>query len=215
MTPPIKNCKWLSYPLGDVTQYYGENPNLYDRAFGLRGHNGVDLVRPWGQHLFAVESGVICDLKDNPDGYGMHIRILAEYEKGKYREWVYGHMSYINVKLGEKVTEGQYVGNIGNTGFVVSNATGNGFWEHNPYAGTHVHFGVRELEKDPHGWKYPGYKLSPKVSVSNYNNGNKGSVDPLQFFFTSPRARQFRDSAEKHKSKVLYGLAERLQKLKL
>lgn len=214
MTSPVKDCTWLSYPLGDVTQWFGENPALYDKEFGLRGHNGIDIVRPWGDHLFAVENGVICDLKDDPGGYGMHIRILAEHKKGQYREWTYGHMSRINVAIGQHVTEGQYLGNIGNTGFVVSNATANGFWDKNPYAGTHVHFGLRECIKDPNGWKYP-YAASPRITVLNYSNGNKGSINPLPFFFPSPKAAMFQASAERRQSKLIYTLAEKLQKLNM
>jgi hypothetical protein len=56
---------------------------------------------------------------------------------------------------------------MGNTGFVVSNDRGNGYWEANPYAGTHVHFGLRL-------WK--------KGEVLNYDNGSLGAIDPIPYF---------------------------------
>ena len=206
MTSPIKKFNFLKYPYGDCTQWFGENPQLYDKEFGLRGHNGIDCVRPWGEHLFAVEDGVICDLKTDPGGYGMHIRILSEYKKGKYREWTYGHMSHINVKLGDYVKAGQYVGNIGNTGFVVSNSTGNGFWSANPYVGTHLHLGLRYASKNPNGWQYP-YDGSPKVSIDNYNNGNKGAVDPLPLF-APPKALAIARLADTTDNALLWKLAK-------
>jgi len=176
MQAPIKNFKSALYSKGDVNQYYAENPALYAHL-GLSGHNGTDIVRPWGEHLFACADGIICDLKSSSDGYGMHIRILQNAGNGLYREWTYGHMSSIAVKLGQKVFEGQYVGNIGNTGFVVSGDNANGYWKSNPYHGTHLHLGVRELKEKKDGWVYPGSNLM--VEVLNYDNGYKGSIDPL------------------------------------
>jgi murein DD-endopeptidase MepM/ murein hydrolase activator NlpD len=211
MQPPIKNCKWISYPIGDVTQYFGENKKLYKQSMGWEGgHNGADLVRPHGEHMFAVEDGVICDLKDSADGYGKHIRILSTVGLGRYREWTYGHMHAIGVKLGQKVKAGQFVGLMGNTGFVVSGDTP--YWGTNPYAGTHLHLNVREMVKDANGWQYP-YKESPKVRCKNYDNGTKGGIDPIPFFFTAPKARAMRDLAEKKKSALLYSFAEVLQKI--
>jgi len=179
LVTPLKDVKFAKYPLGDITQWYGENPKLY-LSMGLASHNGIDVVRPWGEHMFACANGIICDLKTDPTGYGMHIRILEDCGNGEYREWTYGHMSYINVKLGQKVSAGQYVGNIGNTGFVVSNSTGNGFWNHNPYDGTHNHFGLRRIYKSSTGWQYPMGGV--KVHVHDYNNGFKGAINPLPFF---------------------------------
>ena len=211
MQQPVKNCKWIKYPIGDITQYYGENPKMYSAlGLGLSSHNGVDIVRPHGEHMYAVEDGVICVVKDDAGGYGKYIRILSDAGLGRYREWTYGHMSQIGVKLGQKVKAGQFVGLMGNTGFVVSGDTP--YWGSNPYAGTHVHFGLRLAKKSSTGWKYP-YKESPRIDIVNYDNGNKGGIDPLPYFFTAPKARMMRDLAEKKKSALLYSFAEVLQKI--
>jgi murein DD-endopeptidase MepM/ murein hydrolase activator NlpD len=211
MHEPFKNCKWIKYPIGDTAQNFGENKKLYKDTMGWEGgHNGWDGVRPHGEHLFAVESGVVCDVKDDAGGYGKHIRILCEYEKGKYREWTYGHLHLIAVKLGQKLKEGQFVGLMGNTGFVVSGDTV--YWTGgvNKYQGTHLHLNVREVVKDASGWKYP-YPESPKVRVLNHGNGTKGGVDPIPYFFPTPKARMMRDLAEKKKSTILYQFAEILK----
>lgn len=205
--------KWATYPLGDVTQWYAQNPKLYE-SMGLKGHNGIDIVRPWGEHLYAVEGGVVCDLKDDPSGYGMHVRILSTVKaRGEYREWTYGHLSHINVKLGEKVAEGQYIGNMGNTGFVVSGSTP--YWGSNPYAGTHLHLGCRDIIGSSTGWKYP-YEGSPKVRVVDYENGYKGQKNVLNLFWDKKsKAAAVRAVADIRKDSVLYQLAELLRKLKL
>jgi murein DD-endopeptidase MepM/ murein hydrolase activator NlpD len=200
MTPPIKNCKWAQYPLGDVTQFLGENVALYKNlGIGIeKGHTGIDLVRPWGEHMFAVEDGVVSGTKSDPGGYGMHIRIKSKDGK---REWIYGHMSFIAVKKGDKMREGQYVGNMGNTGFVVSDARGNGYWEANPYKGTHVHFGIREYENG---------------QVKNYDNGLLGYLDPLLFFLDpKKKSTKILKIASDKQDKNLYRIAMWMQSVGL
>lgn len=44
MTDPIKGMRWMKYPLGNVTQWFGENPELY-KQIGLAHHNGWDGVK--------------------------------------------------------------------------------------------------------------------------------------------------------------------------
>ena len=165
--------KLALYPIGDLTQEFGVNPRLY-KPLDMDGHNGLDLVRPHGEHMFAVEDGTVVDVKDTPDGYGKHLRIISTDGR---REWTYGHCADIWVKQNQKVKGGDFVARMGNTGFVVSGNTP--FWGHNPYAGTHLHLGLRRTRLDGNGWSYPGSTL--KFMVLNYENGFKGSVDPLPY----------------------------------
>ena len=184
MTDPVAKMNWILYPLGDITQFFGENPTLY-KQLDLRGHNGIDIVRPHGEHIFACEAGIVAKVKDTPDGYGKHVRILSPVTaRGEYRDWAYAHLSYIHVQEGEEVKEGQYIGNMGNTGFVVSGNTP--FWGHNPYAGTHLHLGVRDVQKSSTGWKYSDD--APRVRTMNYNNGFKGRYDPYPLFNAKNKA---------------------------
>lgn len=178
MKPPVKNLKLELYPKGDVTQWFAENPKLY-APMGLKGHNGIDIVRPWGEEMYAVEDGEVVSVKEEPTGYGMNVRILATKKNanGYYNLWVYGHNSKNLVKQGDRVVAGQPVALMGNTGFVVSGNTP--FWKSNPYAGTHLHIGVREVEKTRNGWSYPNSNV--KINVVNHANGYKGSIDPYPF----------------------------------
>jgi murein DD-endopeptidase MepM/ murein hydrolase activator NlpD len=173
MKAPVKGYKNELYPKGDVTQWFGENPALYAR-FDINGHPGIDIVRPHGEPLMAVESGIIVDVKNSPDGYGKHLRFISdERTSGRYSEWTYGHCRDIYVSIGDHVEAGQIIAAMGNTGFVVSGNTP--FWKNNPYAGTHLHLGRREVRRTSSGWNYPGSDI--KITVYNYKNGFKGNVD--------------------------------------
>lgn len=205
MTNPVKNFNFLKYPYGDCAQWHSENPKLY-ASMGLAGHNGIDIVRSYGEHIFAVESGIVCDLKSDPGGYGKHIRILSK-SGNVYNEWTYGHLSHISAELGQEVKEGQFVGTMGNTGFVVSGNTP--YWGFNPYAGTHLHLTKRRVQKSPTGWKYP-YQNSIKVEVLDYNNGFKGSVDSLEDFST-PQALRIARLADLNNSAVYWRAANVLR----
>lgn len=167
MTSPVKNLRWAKYPLGDITQWFGENPQLYSSLViingqPLKGHNGIDIVRPHGEHMFAVEDATVTEVKSDAGGYGKHVRIRSTDGK---REWAYGHCHSIFVTKGQEVKEGQFIATMGNTGFVVSGNTP--YWGANPYAGTHLHLGIRCFE----GGK-----------VKDYANGYFGSIDPLPYF---------------------------------
>lgn len=198
LVTPVKNLRFAKWPLGDITQWYGENPELYS-SMGINGHSGIDIVRPWGEHLFSPEDGVIVSVKDDPNGYGKNVFIV---NKQGSREWVFGHNSENIVKQGDIVQAGQHIANMGNTGFVVSNSTGNGFWDHNPYTGTHCHFAYREIYIDnENGWSWPNSKT--KYSVKNYDNGYKGRLDPVELYWPHKlKSRKLAMIASAHQSET-------------
>jgi murein DD-endopeptidase MepM/ murein hydrolase activator NlpD len=208
MREPVKNMRLALYPIGDVTQFFGVNPALYAHL-DMKGHNGIDIVRPHGEPMFAVEEGTIVDVKDTPDGYGKHLRLISKLGT---REWTYGHCSDILVKQGQYVKAGQFLARMGNTGFVVSGNTP--FWGQNPYAGTHLHLGVRPIHKDKSGWAYEGSKL--KFMVENYNNGYKGSVNPRMILRSSKlKSTTIEMLADANSSSVLMELSILLRKINL
>lgn len=183
MINPVKNYKQLIYPAGDVTQWFGENPKLY--AFmGLLGHNGIDIVRPHGEAMFAIEDGTVVEVNDHPEGFGRHVRFVSNTpdEKGYYHEWTYGHCATIYVSIGDTITAGQHIADMGNTGFVVSGNTP--FWKNNPHKGTHLHLGLRLVKRPKRGgWSYKGSNI--KLDVVGYDNGYKGAIDPEPYLFSA------------------------------
>jgi murein DD-endopeptidase MepM/ murein hydrolase activator NlpD len=184
---PIKGFNNKKYPLGQISQGFGENPALYMAAIGMKSHNGIDIVAPWGTPLYAVESGTVCEVKTDPSGYGMHIRFLSDLGPDKTgNEWTYGHLSAIFVKIGDKIKVGQKIANMGNTGFVVSSINGAGYWidGSNKYAGTHLHLTARLYKLDKRGWQY--YPNTPKMTVLGYDNGWLGAYNFSSLFNPDP-----------------------------
>lgn len=179
MKPIVKDFELALDPKGDVSQWFGENPDLYAR-FGLAGHNGIDIVRPHGELMFAIEDGTVVSVKNEPEGYGMNVRFISKEadEQGLHRLWVYGHNSENLVKVGDEIKAGQAIAKMGNTGFVVSGD--HAYWKRNPYAGTHVHLGVRLVKLlKKGGFTYEGSPI--RMEVQNFGNGYKGSIDPYAY----------------------------------
>jgi len=211
MKSPVKDIKWLLYPLGDITQWYGENEELYTNGFkdsypeyyekaGKFIHSGIDIVRPYGEHIFAVEGGTVFSVENSSSGYGKHIKIRTDKDKdGVQRDWVYAHLSYIHVEEGDVVPEGFYIANMGNTGFVVSNSTGNGYWDNNPFRGTHLHL---------------GYRIRKNGKVQDYYNCAFGRVDPLPLFLDEKLlSTKILKTASNLQDKTLYRFAQLLVKI--
>lgn len=167
---PIKNFNPLPYPEGDVTQFFGENPALYRNCCGLNGHNGWDIVRVHGEPILCVEAGKVVEVNET-SGNGKHVRVLTGEN-----EWIYGHLSRIDVNLGWHLSAGEQLGLMGNTGFVVTGATP--YWKHNPYAGTHLHLTRYPLKHwDGAGSYNRSFPSGDRVVILNPDNGYRGAAD--------------------------------------
>jgi hypothetical protein len=88
-------------------------------------HTGVDLAVPEGTTLRSIVEGEVTNVFDGSGNIGEGVKILGEDK----REYIYGHMSDVDVNVGDKVHFGDVLGESGNTG----NSTA-----------PHLHFGVKE-----------------------------------------------------------------------
>lgn len=88
-------------------------------------HRGIDIARPSNYNILAADNGVIAATGFS-GSYGN--RILIKHNNGYTT--LYGHLSSINVEVGQVVEKGSVIGIMGSTG----NSTG-----------THLHF---EIEKN-------------------------------------------------------------------
>lgn len=77
-----------------------------------RMHEGMDFTAPVGTEIYATGNGTVKVRDYNPRGYGNHVII----SHGFGYETLYGHMSKINVRPGQKVKRGDVIGVVGNTG---------------------------------------------------------------------------------------------------
>ena len=99
-----------------------ENKNLSRVASGFgyrihpiyktrKMHTGMDFTAPKGSPIYATGNGVVSFAAYN-EGYGYHVIVNHGYGY----ETLYAHMSEMNVKLGETITRGQKLGEVGSSG---------------------------------------------------------------------------------------------------
>ncbi len=77
-----------------------------------RMHYGIDFTAPEGSSIQATGAGKIVEVRNSSTGLGKHVII----DHGYGYQSVYGHMSKILVKEGQRVKRGQQIGLVGNTG---------------------------------------------------------------------------------------------------
>ncbi|MCK9351329.1 MAG: M23 family metallopeptidase [Candidatus Paceibacterota bacterium] len=116
----------ISSDSGVQTSGYFVRPAKGGKTQGIHGHNGVDFSGRGGLSVVAAASGkVLISLSSGYNGgYGKYVVIA--HPNGT--QTLYAHLSANFVSAGESVTQGQLIGNIGNTGLST---------------GPHLHFEVR------------------------------------------------------------------------
>lgn len=178
---PFPQANLKRYPEGHITQFFGENKELYLKAIGMPGHPGIDVYQPYGTPILAPYDGKITGVffqEDNKIG-GNQIDLFSEIQPdGLIYETIYAHCSKIIVQKGQQVKAGEKIGEVGNSGFVISG--GIQYWQNsNPdNKGTHLHFGLR-ISKPLR----PGDMES--LVIQNWDNGFHGWIDPLPFLTNS------------------------------
>ncbi|MEX2596491.1 MAG: M23 family metallopeptidase [Salibacteraceae bacterium] len=75
-------------------------------------HEGMDFTAPTGTPIYATGNGVVTRADKNARGYGNHVRI----DHGFGYLTLYAHMSKVAVEPDQKVSRGEIIGYVGNTG---------------------------------------------------------------------------------------------------
>lgn len=75
-------------------------------------HTGMDFTSPVGTEIHATGNGVVNKVEYDGRGYGNNVII----SHGFGYQTLYGHMSKILVRPGQKVSRGDLIGYVGNTG---------------------------------------------------------------------------------------------------
>jgi murein DD-endopeptidase MepM/ murein hydrolase activator NlpD len=75
-------------------------------------HTGMDFTSPTGTEIYATGDGTVTIADAQSRGYGNHVVINHGYGY----QTLYGHMSKIGVKPGQKVKRGEVIGYVGSTG---------------------------------------------------------------------------------------------------
>ncbi|PIE12186.1 MAG: peptidase M23 [Rhodobacterales bacterium] len=111
---PVKSAYRFTSPFG-----YRRDP----KTGGRRLHKGVDFAGPVGTPLYSTADGVVTHAGWS-SGYGRLVKIQHEFGI----ETRYAHLNKIRVKVGQRVSRGQRIGDMGASGRVT---------------GPHLHYEVR------------------------------------------------------------------------
>lgn len=130
-TPPRQRGRGWSVP---VTKYRLSAGYMRAGAHWAHRHSGQDFAVPTGTRVHAVSAGTVVTAGWG-GAYGNNI--VIRHSNGMYSQ--YGHLSRIQVRVGQHVAEGQQIALSGDTG----NSTG-----------PHLHF---EIRKTP----YYGSSVNP------------------------------------------------------
>ena len=154
IAPRLTNWIDATYPFGDTS----------DGKYAV--HHGVEFNNPSGTEVLAAGDGVVRvagdDLKtsyaNSLDFYG-NLVIIEHHHKviSEPIYSVYGHLSEINVSVGQEVHQGQLIGLVGATGYAI---------------GSHLHFEVRFGKDQYNQTVNPVLWLAPRVSDTDGILGN-------------------------------------------
>jgi murein DD-endopeptidase MepM/ murein hydrolase activator NlpD len=114
--------------------------------FGMRGdhfHQGIDLAVRTGAKILSTFDGIVRIASYDDGGFGNFV--VIRHLNGL--ETLYGHLSYLRVKVGQVVKAGEVIGLVGSTGLST---------------GPHLHFGVL----------YLGYFINPNLIFDFKDAGN-------------------------------------------
>jgi murein DD-endopeptidase MepM/ murein hydrolase activator NlpD len=95
---------------GRITSTFGHRENPFG-GINVETHKGLDIAGPFGSPVKAMAMGTV-EFAGTRGGFGNCI--MLKHANGF--ETLYGHLSKILVRVGEKVEIGQTIGKIGSTG---------------------------------------------------------------------------------------------------
>ncbi len=137
----------LAFPVeavgpGQILSYFGDG-----RDGGLRIHEGVDIFAPRGTPLLAASDAVVHRVGVRDRGGN----IVSLYDEKRDLLLYYAHLEEQMVRQGERVTAGQVIGTVGNTGNAITTPP-------------HLHIGVYQG-----GWQHAvdpwNYFVDPPLTV--------------------------------------------------
>jgi murein DD-endopeptidase MepM/ murein hydrolase activator NlpD len=122
---------FLASPLEFSRMTSGFGGRMHPIAKQFRMHNGVDYAAPTGTPIRSVGDGVV-EFAGVQRGYGNVVEIA--HRDGK--STLFAHMSRIDVRKGQRVSQGDWIGAVGSTG-----------WSTGPHL--HFEFRVNGVHHDP------------------------------------------------------------------
>lgn len=130
---------------GPTTSEYG--PRLHPILGYVKVHTGLDFGRGDGR-IYAADAGTVVEARWN-NAYGNMVIVDHGIVNGQRLTTMYAHQSDLMVSPGQRVERGQYIGNIGSTGYST---------------GPHLHFEVRLDGQHTDPWPWVASAPLPGVS---------------------------------------------------
>lgn len=99
-----------------VNQWFGSNAVPFYKELGWKGHNGIDLKAEIGCRVFSMTDGTVEAISES---WGAIWIVTDTYtiDGLKMRFKIgYGHLSDIDVEIGQKIKTGDFIGLSGNKG---------------------------------------------------------------------------------------------------
>jgi len=122
---------YLAAPVAYSRKTSGMGMRLHPIFQTMHVHRGVDYAAPSGTPAYTVGDGVV-EFAGAQGGYGNVVIV----RHANQHSTVYAHLSRIQVRKGQSVTQGQVIGNVGSTG-----------WSTGPHL--HFEFRVNGVHTDP------------------------------------------------------------------
>lgn len=163
-----------------ISQKFGVNKESYPQR---NGHPGIDYACPVGCELYSALDGKVTSAGyREAGGYGREVFITSG-------NWtiIYGHLSEVDVKVGDTVKRGQVIGVSG--GAVTDPLRGNS-------TGPHLHFEVRDTRQpqqypligavDPEQWLQTEIDSTSPQNVNSSTTGLNTQGTPVASPSESP-----------------------------
>ncbi len=114
---------------------YGDGRGFDSMGNPTRKHEGVDVIAPKGTPIYSAFDGVVTNKGWNTLGGW---RLTVRTPDGKYALY-YAHLSRYasNVEVGTRITKGQLIGYVGDTGYGPEGTSG--------HFVAHLHFGIYDI----------------------------------------------------------------------
>ena len=129
----------LAFPVegadpGDIWSFYGDS-----RDGGFRKHEGVDIFAPRGTHLLAASDSVVARVGERDRGGN----VITLYDEERDLLLYYAHLEEQLVEQGQRVSRGDVIGTMGNTGNAITTPP-------------HLHIGIYQggWRNDVDPWDY-------------------------------------------------------------
>ena len=134
--------KFIKPVEGKITSDFGYR-NI-DLKGATKNHSGIDIAVPVGTSVKAIADGKVVAANGGMRGYGKGVFVDHGTINGKHVISEYGHLSQFEVKVGDRVIQGQELAKSGNTG---------------TSTGPHLHLTIRENN----------IPIDPKKYIGNYD----------------------------------------------